>query len=103
MTKGNEPNFLVTRDFVEAALVARYDEVKDTWGGQASDSLWEQFLDVILDCGSLSGTPSHVVDNYLVNGDFISRIDEEEYLTDEAWEAFCEHNCFIYNNEYALK
>ena len=55
MTKSNEPNFLVTRDFVEAALEARYQEVKDTWGGQASDSLWEQFLDVVLDCGSLSG------------------------------------------------
>lgn len=103
MTKNNEPNFLVTRDFVEAALIARYEEVKDTWGGQASDSLWEQFLDVILDCGSLSGTPSYVVDNYLVNGDFTSRTDEEEYLTDEAWKAFCEDNCFIYNNEHALK
>lgn len=103
MTKSNEPNFLVTRDFVEAALIARYEEVKDTWGGQASESLWEQFLDVILDCGSLSGTPSCIVDNYLVNGDFISRSDEEEYPTDEAWEAFCEYNCFIYNNEHALK
>lgn len=103
MTKSNEPNFLVTRDFVEAALEARYQEVKDTWGCEASDSLWEQFLDVILDCGSLSGTPSCIVDNYLVNGDFISRSDEEEYPTDEAWEAFCEYNCFIYNNEHALK
>lgn len=102
MTKSNEPNFLVTRDFVEAALEARYQEVKDTWGCEASDSLWEQFLDVVLDCGSLSGTPSCIVDNYLVNGDFISRSDEEEYLTDEVWEAFCE-NCFIYNNEHALK
>ena len=103
MTRNNEPNFLVTRDFVEAALIARYEEVKDTWGGQASDSLWEQFLDVILDCGSLLGTPSSIVDNYLVNGDFISRTDEEEYLTDDKWEAFCEYNCFIYNNEHALK
>ena len=103
MPKINEPNFLVTRDFVEAALETRYQEVKDIWGCEASESLWEQFLDVILDCGSLSGTPSYIVDNYLVNGAFIRRIDEEEYVTDEAWEAFCEYNCFIYNNEYALQ
>jgi len=51
MPKINEPNFLVTRDFVEAALIQRYQEVKDIWGCEASESLWEQFLDVILDCG----------------------------------------------------
>lgn len=89
----------VHEDFVEAAaLQARYDEVVDTWGSVASISLWPQALELLLESEELAQTPSFYVDNYLVNGDFIDR---EENQTDGEWQYYCENNALVYDTKYA--
>ena len=101
-------------EFVIDALQARYDEVKDLWGCDASASLWEQALQLVEDCGLGENvtSPSIHVDNYLINGEFVSKIaDVEHWLDsnqpngandlDEAWEEYCQDNALLYNAEYA--
>lgn len=71
----------VSVEFVIDALQARYDDVKELWGNDASEALWEQALQLVEECGLGSNitSPSIYVDNYLVNGDFQSKIDDMEY------------------------
>jgi len=88
----------VHKDFAEAALEARYSDVKDVWGNQASHALWPQALELLLDSGELHNTPSFYVDNYLVNGDFVER---EENQTDEEWQEYCGDTALIYDTQYA--
>ena len=112
MKKSNMINAPV--EFVIDALQARYDEVKDLWGCDASASLWEQALQLVAECGLGENvtSPSIYVDNYLINGEFVSNIaDVEHWLDsnqpngandlDEAWEEYCQDNAVIYNDEYA--
>ena len=101
-------------EFVIDALQARYDEVENMWGCDASAALWEQALQLVEDCGLDKNVTSPIiyVDNYLVNGEFISKIaDVEHWLDsnqpnsandlDEAWNEYCQDNALIYNDEYA--
>ena len=71
----NNQTFNVSVDFIIDALQARYDEVKE-WGGDAAHDLWQQALDVVEECGIGDNvtSPSIFVDNYLVNGEFVSKI-----------------------------
>ena len=90
---------IVTQDFVEQALQARYDDVVDTWGDTASKSLWPLFLDLLLlEAVELTGTVHEIVDNFLVNGDFVER---ETDQTEAEWERYCTNNALVYNTEYA--
>lgn len=104
----------VNANFVTEALQARFDEVENLWGCPASMSLWGQALDVVAECGlgEHVTSPSIFVDNYLVNGDFVSKIaDVERWLDDnqpngkkdldEAWLEYCENNAILFNDEYA--
>lgn len=72
-------------EFVIDALQARYDDVKDRWGNDASEALWEQALQLVEECGLGSNitSPSIYVDNYLVNGDFTSKKDDSGYWISE--------------------
>ena len=101
-------------EFVIDALQARYDEVKELWGCDASASLWDQALDIVAECGlgEHVTSPSIFVDNYLINGEFVSKIaDVELWLDDnlpngekdidEAWQDYCENNAILFNDEYA--
>lgn len=117
-------------EFVIDALQTRYDDVKDKWGCDASTALWEQALNLVEECGLSSSTtsPSIYVDNYLINGEFISKQDNVEdwlhktsyegsfeqlnYEGDEFdqwlhdnfndfWIEYCSNNALIYNDEYA--
>lgn len=101
-------------EFVIDALQARYDDVKDLWGCDASAALWEQALQLVAECGSdkTVTSPSIYVDNYLINGEFVSKIADVEHWLDsnqpngandlhEAWEEYCLDNAVIYNDEYA--
>lgn len=101
-------------EFVIDALQARYDDVKDLWGCDASAALWDQALQLVEECGLGENvtSPSIYADNYLINGDFVSKIaDVEDWLGDnqpngendlnEAWQEYCENNALIYNDEYA--
>ncbi len=89
----------VTQDFVEQALQARYDDVVDTWGDTASKSLWVPFLEYLLDAQELTGTPSEITDNFLVNGDFTTRLETQ---TQYQWDSYCATKAIVYNSEYAL-
>lgn len=109
----------VNIEFVIAALESHYDDVKDQWGNSASEALWEQALSLVEECGMGCSSPSAYVDNYLINGEFVSKYDahqngyiskdqceydegEEQWIaTDEAWEKYCQDNALIYNDEYA--
>ena len=69
----------VNVEFVIAALESRYDDVKGKWGCQASHDLWDQALSLVEDCGlGTCSSPSAYVDNYLINGEFVSRFNISE-------------------------
>ena len=103
----------------------RYDNVKDLWGGEAANQLWEQALNMVEECGIGDNvtSPSIFVDNYLINGEFVSKEDdtqwwldceyddlsdddkecyecEEEYI-EQKWQEYCSENAMLYNDEYA--
>ena len=117
--------FNVSIDFIIEALQARYDNVKDLWGGEASHQLWEQALNTVEECGIGDNvtSPSIFVDNYLINGEFVSKEDdlqiwldceyedlseddkefyecEAEYI-EQKWLEYCSENAMLYNDDYA--
>ena len=109
--------FNVSIDFIIDALQARYDNVKDLWGGEA--------LDMVEECGIGDNvtSPSTFVDNYLINGEFVSKEDDLQYWLDceyddlsdddkecyeceaeyieQKWGEYCSENAMLYNDEYA--
>ena len=119
----------VNVEFVIAALEGRYEEVKGNWGCQASHDLWGQALSLVEDCGlGNCSSPSSYVDNYLINGEFVSKeenikdwlhetshdgcFEQLNYSGDEYdqwlddnfdtfWSEYCQDNALIYNDEYA--
>ena len=117
--------FNVSIQFITDALQARYDNVKELWGCEAAHQLWEQALNMIEECG-IGGnvtSPSIFVDNYLINGEFVSKEDdlqmwldceyddlseddkehyecEAEYI-EQKWQEYCSENALLYNDEYA--
>ena len=71
----NNQTFNVSLDFIIGALQSRYDNVSNLWGGEAAHQLWQQALDVVAECGIGDNvtSPSIFVDNYLINGEFVSK------------------------------
>ena len=121
----NNQTFKVTAQFIIDALQSRYDNVKDLWGGEAAHELWERALSVVEECGIGDNvtSPSIFVDNYLINGEFVSKEEdknwwldceyenlsdddkefyefEEEYI-EQKWKEYCSENAMLYNDEYA--
>ena len=121
----NNQTFEVSIQFIIDALQARYDNVKELWGGDAAHKLWEQALSMVEDCGIGDNvtSPSIFVDNYLINGEFVSKEDdkqrwldseyetlpdcekgfydcEDEYLTNK-WDEYVTNNACLYNGNYA--
>lgn len=117
--------FNVSIEFIIDALQARYDNVKALWGGEAAHQLWEQALNMVEECGIGDNvtSPSIFVDNYLINGEFVSKEDdvpywldcdydalsdydkeyydsEEEYI-EQKWQEYCSENAMLYNDNYA--
>ena len=107
-------------EFAIDALQARYDEVKELWGCDASAALWGQALQSVEECGLGENvtSPSIYVDNYLVNGEFVSKKNDVAYWISEtsysdtnyeacedtfntAWDEYCQDNALIYNDEHA--
>ena len=111
----NNQTFNVSVDFIIDALQARYDNVKDLWGGEAAHELWEQALDVVEECGIGDSvtSPSIFVDNYLINGEFVSKDDDMQWWLDcdyetlsedeieQQWKEYCEKNARLYNKNHA--
>ena len=121
----NNRTFEVSIDFIIDALQSRYDNVKDLWGGDAAHELWEQALSMVEDCGIGDNvtSPSIFVDNYLINGEFVSKEDDKQYWLDceyddlseddkevyeceaeyieQKWQEHCSENACLYNDDYA--
>ena len=117
--------FNVSIEFITDALQSRYDNVKELWGGEASHQLWEQALQMVEECGIGDNvtSPSYFVDNYLINGEFVSKEDDKnrwigceydnlseddkehyecevEYV-EQKWQEYCSENALLYNGYYA--
>lgn len=111
----NSQTFEVSIQFIIDALQSRYDNVKELWGGEASHELWEQALSMVEECGIGDNvtSPSYFVDNYLVNGEFVSKEDDKQYWLDcdyetlsedeidEKWLDYVTNNACLYNDDYA--
>ena len=121
----NNQTFEVSIQFIIDALQARYDNVKELWGGDAAHKLWEQALSMVEECGIGDNvtSPSIFVDNYLLNGEFVSKEDDKNYWLDceyenlpdcekdfydcedeyieQKWQEYCENNACLYNGNYA--
>ena len=111
----NNQAFEVSVDFIIDALQARYDNVKKLWGGNAAHELWEQALEMIEECGIGDDvtSPSIFVDNFLINGEFVSKEDDMQWWLDcdsdnlssaeinDKWNDYCEKNACLYNKNYA--
>ena len=121
----NNQTFEVSIQFIIDALQARYNNVKDRWGGDAAQELWEQALQMVWECGIGDNvtSPSIFVDNYLLNGEFVSKEDDKQYWLDgeyddlseddkkfyecdaeyieQEWREYCENNACLYNDNYA--
>ena len=121
----NNRTFEVSIQFIIDALQARYDNVKEFWGCEASHKLWEQALQMVEECGIGDNvtSPSIFVDNYLNNGEFVSKeydkrcwLDceyddlseddkecyacEAEYI-EQKWDEYVTNNACLYNGNYA--
>ena len=121
----NNQTFEVSIQFIIDALQARYDNLKDFKGGEAARELWEQALDMVEECGIGDNvtSPSIFVENYLINGEFVSKEDdtqqwldceyddlsdddkehyecEAEYI-EQKWQEHCSENAILYNDNYA--
>ena len=100
----NNRTFEVSIQFIIDALQARYDNVKDLWGGEASQELWEQALAMVEECGIGDNvtSPSIFVDNYLINGEFVSKEDDKQYWLDGEYENLpdCEKSFYDCEDEY---
>ena len=109
----NNQTFEVSVDFIIDALQARYDEVSGLWASEAALDLWQQALDVVAECGIGDNvtSPSIFVDNYLINGEFVSKDDDmpwwlgsdslSEKEIDEKWLEYCKKNACLYNKNHA--
>ena len=97
----NNRTFEVSIQFIIDALQARYDNVKDLWGGEASQELWEQALAMVEDCGIGDNvtSPSIFVDNYLINGEFVSKEDDKQYWLDCDYETLSDDDKEFYECE----
>ena len=111
----NNQTFNVSVDFIIDALQSRYDNVSNLWGGDAAHQLWEQALAMVEDCGIGDNvtSPSIFVDNYLINGEFVSKEDDKKHWLDcgydelsedeidEKWLDYVTNNACLYNDNHA--
>ena len=111
----NNQTFNVSVDFIIDALQARYDEVSGLWASYAAHDLWQQALDVVAECGIGDNvtSPSIFVDNYLINGEFVSKEDDMSWWLDcdsdslssaeidDKWLEYCKKNACLYNKTHA--
>jgi hypothetical protein len=87
----------VSEDFVSQALYDRFEAVKTLWASAAATALFEQLIDLLIDGGEFHGSSWIIVDNFLINGQFVCR---EHDLFEGSWEDFCDANGVIYNDDY---
>lgn len=95
----------VSSDFIIEALENFWDmrgKHQPYWFSDASRSLKEQLFNMIEECGvGEESTPSIIIDNFLINGDFLDRSGDVKFKADEEWQDYCNDNAIIYNEDYA--
>ena len=99
----------ISMDAYLDCLQHRFDTCNPDWKREESIALFPALLDLIRDCGvdPEKSAPDYIVDNFLINGDFVAKSEwkedrphsYEEY--DGDWEKFCDDCCLIYNENYA--
>jgi len=67
-------------DVYEELLDHRYNEVYDSWGSELSDELYPLLKETLKECppSPENTDPKNIIDNFLVNGELISRDDFTE-------------------------
>ena len=97
----NNQKFEVSIQFIIDALQARYDNVKELWGDEATHKLWEQALSMVEECGIGDNvtSPSIFVDNYLINGEFVSKEDDKKQWLDCEYDDLSEDDKLHYECE----
>ena len=97
--------FNVSIDFIIGALQERYDNVSELWGGDAAHELWEQALSMVSECGIGDNvtSPSYFVDNYLINGEFVSKEDDKNYWLDCDYETLSDYDKQVYECEASYR
>lgn len=90
-------NVLVSEDFVSQALYDRFEAVKGLWASAAATALFEQLIDLLIEVGEFKGSNYVIVDNFLINGQFVAR---EHDLFEGSWEDFCEANGILFNDNF---
>lgn len=108
----------VTSDFLVSAVQDALDVRKKhnpAWVSEGALSLTDELLDLVENCGvGNSSSPFAIVDNYLINGDFISREDDKDLWgididfdfenEAEKWFEFCNEGDFLFfNDDYACR
>lgn len=95
----------VSADFIIEALETFWEmreKNQPNWFSDASISLKEQLLDMIEECGiSEEETPSAIIDNFVINGDFVDRTETDHHNNLDSWLEYCQENAIIYNDDYA--
>ena len=87
----------VSKDFVRSVLQDRFNRVGNLHN-DAGVALWDEYLEMLLDMGEFEGNSAmDVVDNFLVNGNFIYRGDK----SDEEWNEI-RNEALISDEKYAL-
>lgn len=101
----NNFKHLVSADFLVSAVNDFIDlrkQYQSEWFNDAKNSLIEELLDLVEQCGVGDATsPSGIVDNFLINGAFISRSDCPEYQDLQSWLDYVSDNAIIYNDNFA--
>ena len=99
--------FNVSIGFIIDALQARYDNVKSLWGGDAAHELWKQALNMVEECGIGDNVTrqSYFVDNYLINGEFVSKEDDKNWWLDCEYDNLsdCDKDFYEYESKYIEK
>lgn len=90
-------NVLVSEDFVSQALYDRFEAVKTLWASAAATALFEQLIDLLIEVGEFNGSSWIIVDNFLINGQFVAR---EHDLFDGSWEDFCNAHGVLYDDNF---
>ena len=82
-----------TQEFIKTVNALR--------GGEAASELWEQALSMVEDCGIGDNvtSPSIFVDNYLINGEFVSKEDDKQHWLDSEYETLSEDDKQVYECE----
>ena len=96
----------ISMDLYLQLVKDRLDIAQERWGNDASKSLMPQFLELVeaMEGEFENNDPDYVVDNFVINGEFVDRKEFEagNYYSEkyDTWSDLCD-NAVAYNDNYA--